>query len=144
MKKKKILSLVVLGALLILPLGVNAAAYPIRTAVYAGAVLEGQGAQAGPTYSKEGWSPQYLNHLTSKTVLTDPCPNCVLRTKLVQVEDDGSYRNNFAPIETVAGEEKLLTVANSVSEPGNYYIILQRADFTLLNTSVTYKWTLSL
>ncbi len=143
MKKKKILSLVALGALLILPLSVNAAAYPIRTVIYSSAELVRRDAQSSSTYSKEGWSSQYLQHNSSITPLTNPCPKCELMTKLVQVEDDGSYRNTFAPIITVAGEEKALNVGSSVSEPGNYYLILQRNDFTLLNTHITYRWRLN-
>ena len=67
MKKKKILSLVALGALLILPLSVNAAAYPIRTVIYSSAELVRRDAQSSSTYSKEGWSSQYLQHNSSIT-----------------------------------------------------------------------------
>ena len=53
MKKKKILSLVALGALLILPLSVNAAAYPIRTVIYSSAELVRRDAQSSSTYSRK-------------------------------------------------------------------------------------------
>jgi len=139
-KSKKVVGILAITLSVIsLPKLVNATAFPTHEFIGGTFYLEKQQASTTSTYTKTTWRNQRFKQGYTRTNLNDPCTDCQLLTKLVEVDDNGSYKNTAQPILTVMNEEKDL-VEGSTSNPGNYYLITVRNDWTLLKTTVGYIW----
>ena len=88
---------------------------------------------SGTTYNKNTVLYQSIYNKEMFTVLTNPCTNCVLQSRVVR---DGNI--NCAPISTTMKHYGVFEVDSAVL--GNYKLERRRADPTLLKTASYGTW----
>lgn len=93
----------------------------------------------GTYYTKNttNMNTQGYKTLTASTWLTNPCPNCVIASR-VHTDDNGAYS---AAITTSINQTKTWTEVTVL--PANWIIEQMRFDYTLLTTTSTGTWYLN-
>lgn len=88
-------------------------------------------------YTKNRGSSQSVYVNKAYTSLTNPCTECQIAFKLTN--DNGTVFSGAA-----AKMYETQTFSGNTEAYGNYKLKMMRADFTLLDTTVTFKWNLNI
>lgn len=88
-------------------------------------------------YTKNRGSYQSVRVNKAYTSLTNPCPDCQIAFKLAM--DNGTEFSGAA-----AKMNQTQSFSGNTEARGNYKLKMMRADFTLLDTTVTFKWKLNI
>lgn len=131
MKKVKILTVgfVSILGILLLPKGINAASVDMAYEIQPGEKVN--------TYSitKTIVGPQSVKVTYAYTALTDPCPKCEFYFYGNSVEN-GAAGGRL----TLQMNEDAEFRGDTMFNEGKYYLSIERKDFTLLPTTVLFKW----
>ena len=84
--------------------------------------------------SKDSYSKQTYKNTYTNTLLTSPCPNCVIAVTFQRKDGASTER-------AVLMNQEITCNVTGLWEPGQYRIKLRRSDPTALTTYTSGEWT---
>ena len=88
--------------------------------------------------TKNTWSVQTYENISTFTWLTNPCPNCQIASK-----PGTSSGDLYVGVVTKIGQTKSFTDPTSISSPDDYRLYIYRFDTTLLTTYHRSVWMIN-